>query len=559
MKRPHLTAVNHYNVYPFNHGGSLGIRGLYKGLSEWFDVSIVTFVTQDMYPEETYISKHIKVIPIVLPEKLIEMQYELYDKYGMSDDTFVDSSPAVIRWYHKFPEIVERIREIAEDSIVVLAEHVFTWNLVKTACPEKHLWYRSNNVEYDYKRTTYDAIGCPQDLLNEVFDVEKECCTECERILAVSQLEVDRFMELYDFPESYRKKFMDIHSGYDTDNLQAVLPVNRERAFSQYAFSGIFIASDTPNSRRAADHCVELARACPKIMIVLMGSIRNAYKNVQLPDNILLTGIATDEEKIYYLQRCDFALNLLEGGAGINVKMFEYFAYGIPVITTAYGARGIEINAGEDCIVTTPEIFVEDIKDFCALPIAERNRIAKNALTLLHEKYSWRNIGHRIACEIERLYNVPINESALPLEEIALYEFKTGKPYIPQKPFYIRCAGDFGIGCRNLLKQYGRSPVAFVDEFHCGEDIDGVPILSPSDYFKEQNGEEVIVANNKHWVDIAAELMAHGILPENIAVSWRGHYVFALFSGIGNYPPYAAPEKYKEKVLKRYDYYKGTV
>ena len=237
MKRPCITAVNHYNVYPFNHGGSLGIRGLYKALSEWFDVNIVTFITHDSYPNETYISKHVKVIPIVLPQRLIDMQYEMYKEYEMSDDTFVDSSPAVIRWYHQFPEIINRIKEISKDSTIVIAEHVFTWNIIKTACPEKHLWYRANNVEYDYKRTTYDAIGCPQDLLQEVYDIEKQCCMEAERILAVSQLEVDRFMDLYRIPESYRHKFMDIHSGYDTDNLEAVMPSNR-RTVSEILSNG---------------------------------------------------------------------------------------------------------------------------------------------------------------------------------------------------------------------------------------------------------------------------------------------------------------------------------
>ena len=57
MGRPEITAVNHYNVFPFNHGGSLGIRGLYKALSEWFDINIITFVVEDVYPDELKISK----------------------------------------------------------------------------------------------------------------------------------------------------------------------------------------------------------------------------------------------------------------------------------------------------------------------------------------------------------------------------------------------------------------------------------------------------------------------------------------------------------------------
>ena len=42
MSRPILTAVNHFCIFPFNFGGALAIRGLYKGLSEWFDINIIT-------------------------------------------------------------------------------------------------------------------------------------------------------------------------------------------------------------------------------------------------------------------------------------------------------------------------------------------------------------------------------------------------------------------------------------------------------------------------------------------------------------------------------------
>ena len=121
MGRPEITAVNHYNVFPFNHGGSLGIRGLYKALSEWFDINIITFVVEDVYPDELEISKHVKVIPIVLPEELIHIQYAMYEEYGMGKDTLIDSSPTVVLWYHKFPEIIERVREISKNSIVVFA------------------------------------------------------------------------------------------------------------------------------------------------------------------------------------------------------------------------------------------------------------------------------------------------------------------------------------------------------------------------------------------------------------------------------------------------------
>lgn len=549
MKRPQLTAVNHYDVFPFNHGGSLGIRGLYKALSEWFDINIITFVTHDYFPEEVAISDHVKVMPIVLPEKLTKLQYEMYEQYGMSDKTLVDSSPTVVRWYHQFPEIIERVRGIAKDSDVVLAEHVFTWRIVKVACPEKHLWYRANNVEYDYKLTTWDKIGCPQDLLQETYDIEKECCEECEKILAVSQLEVDRFMELYHLPESCREKFMNIRSGYDTDRLQLVMPRDRQKISNRYLYSGLFIASDTPNTQKAARNCIEVAKAHPEVQMVLLGGVGKAFKGEQLPENVLLTGIVTDEEKFYYLQHCDFALNLLEGGAGINVKMFEYFAFGIPVITTVYGARGIDVTDGVDCILTEQGRYAEDIIAFCKLSMEEKDAIADNALKLLIEQYSWRSLGKKIAKELQRMYRIPVEETELPLEEIALYDFEKRQSYLPKKPFYIRCAGEWGLKCLEFLKGYGLFPIAFVDEAKDkqAEGVEGIPVISVKQFLAERGTAEVIVAVGQ-LVDFAGELHAEGVPIEDISLAWDGRQILTLSDLSGSYPYYNDVVKWKNEV-----------
>jgi hypothetical protein len=195
----------------------------------------------------------------------------------MSHDTLIDTSPTVISLYHKYPEIIEKVRAIAKDSEVVLAEHVYTWNIIKAACPDKHLWYRANNVEYDYKSVTWEKIGCPKDLLQKVYDIENECVHKCERILTVSQLEKDRFIQLYNINECDSDKFVNIRSGYDMVAENAVLPEFRQQIDDQYEFSGLFIASSTPNTVVAANSCIKIAEECSNIKIILVGTVCKNY------------------------------------------------------------------------------------------------------------------------------------------------------------------------------------------------------------------------------------------------------------------------------------------
>jgi hypothetical protein len=263
-----------------------------------------------------------------------------------------------------------------------------------------------------------------------------------------------------------------------------------------------------------------------------------------------LTGIVNDEDKVYFLQHCDFALNLLEGGAGINVKMFEYFAFGIPIITTVHGARGIDIITGKDGILTGNINFLADVRAFCDSSIEERDAIAINALELLREKYSWRSLGRNIIEVIEKQYSLSLLDKVLPLDEIALYNFNEGEPYLPIKPFYIRCAGDWGMKCHEFLNKKGLTPIAFIDEGKQGNFIDGIPIISMKQYLAEQCDSEVIVAVYK-LVEFAADLVVLGIPLNDISLSWDGRQIVSMADLNGSYPYYIDANKWRNGIHEK--------
>jgi len=557
MKRPQITAVNHYDIFPFNHGGSLGIRGLYKALSEWFDVNIITFVNYDIYPDEVAISNHVKVIPIVKPRELITLEEEMYKKYNMNSGTLVDSSPSVIRYYHKFPEIIDRVREISGDSLIVIAEHTFTFKIIETACPSKHIWYRANNVEYDYKRTTWDKIDCPQDLLMETFDLEKECCEKCEIILTVSDLESKRFTELYNLPP---EKLFSISSGFDTDKLQTVLPSQRIKYFEKYAKSGLFIASNTPVAVSAALEVIEIAREMSDVQFIIMGSVSKGIRNADVPVNVEITGIVSDDVKFNFLKTCDFALNLIEGGAGINVKMFEYFAYGLPVITTEHGARGIDLTDRKDCFITSCGRYISDITEFLSLTLLRRDKVALSALVLLLDKYSWRSIGAMIAERIGRMYSFPASESQVnDIDKIALYTFENTKSYIPSKPVYVRGAGEWGQKCVEYLLSNGVIPEGIIDEDvrKHGNEIKGVKVVNAEDFLLAKKDCEVIIAINT-FIPLAAQLALSGVGIKDMAVALYGVQILSLADGQGDCPYYYIAPKIREAILNEVDFLENT-
>ena len=526
MARKTITAVNHYDVFPFNHGGSLGIRGLYKALSEWVDVNIVTIVREHVYADEVWINNHVRVIPLYVPveyEKGCIEEFKKTKKILDNDDVDVDQ--VFMRYFCKNEDIIEKIRKITEDSILVLAEHTYTWRVVKKACVDKPIWYRANNVEYDYKKNLYKDKYFKDSYLKFLYDFEKECCVNCEKVLTVSQIEADRFIDLYNIPASMQDKFMDIKSGYDTDSVNPIYPSERKIFDDGYSYHGLYIASATKNALDAAKYCVELAKAYDDIKIFVVGSVYSLLEKeerIAIPPNVEVMGIVSDETKEELLRTCDFAMNLMESGAGINIKMFEYFAYGIPVIATEYGARGIEIENGKNGIITTTDKYKEDIRAFLDSDKAYKDSIAKNARMLLEDVYSWRSLAKKIVCEIESMYGYELLKDAVSLSDISLYTRFNNPSIFPKGEFFIRCAGMYGLATLDYLEAKGYKPQAFVDsdteKIESG--INGIKVISLEEYEHYHKDKDIIVSANK-WEQIVADLLSRGVEANHIYISYH--------------------------------------
>jgi len=52
-----------------------------------------------------------------------------------------------------------------------------------------------------------------------------------------------------------------------------------------------------------------------------------------------------------YILKSDIFINPIESGAGVNIKVIEALAKGIPVISTTFGCRGLDLDYGKDVLI----------------------------------------------------------------------------------------------------------------------------------------------------------------------------------------------------------------
>ena len=527
MKREKITVVNFYSVFPFNHGGSQEIRGFCKGLSEYFDVNLVVFSTSDHYKEEVAISKYFKVITVAYPKPLLE-DLEKHYQNDFKSKSFNDVSVFAFRHYDRVPGFEEKLRKIAIDSRIVVTVHPYTYRLLKKSCPDKLIWYRAQNVEYNYKKATWNKVENSERLLREVHQCEVECCKGSDLILTITQDDADCFHKEYDINTD---KILNIRAGCNMENLDFTPPSMRKINDDRYRLTAFFISYSTSAAIEAANKIIKIASETPDVKYIIAGRVGDKIDRSSIPDNVYIGGMVSEAEKINFLKTSDVALNLIESGSGLNMKMLEYFAYGIPVITTKYGARGLDVESGKDCVITDEANYKNDILAFCEMSVSERENIANSAFDLLKRNYDWRSIAKKIVCYIEEKYpNIYGGITSVPEKDIELFPAEDIKSYVfdKDKPLFIWGAGEWGRGCLNLLHKTSITPMGIVDS-DCekwGKTINNIEIFSPDYLFNKENANIIIAVGQ--FLSILSLLLRKNIKLSNIFLLVEGNKIVPL-------------------------------
>ena len=74
-------------------------------------------------------------------------------------------------------------------------------------------------------------------------------------------------------------------------------------------------------------------------------------------------GVVDDNKKSEIMSRCFLALNPVTEGSGRNLKMVDYLAHGLPVLSTPIGVRGFEdYDILDSIVICEPDEFEESIK-----------------------------------------------------------------------------------------------------------------------------------------------------------------------------------------------------
>jgi glycosyltransferase involved in cell wall biosynthesis len=95
-------------------------------------------------------------------------------------------------------------------------------------------------------------------------------------------------------------------------------------------------------------------------------------------------------------------------GSGTNLKMLEYMAAGVPVISSPLGARGLGVEHGKHGVICEIDEFPLEIKRLRDDPalIVFRTAAARN---LVEGSYDWGLVARKFERELEGLLELTVN------------------------------------------------------------------------------------------------------------------------------------------------------
>ncbi|MEO9945225.1 MAG: TIGR03087 family PEP-CTERM/XrtA system glycosyltransferase [Paraglaciecola sp.] len=183
-----------------------------------------------------------------------------------------------------------------------------------------------------------------------------------------------------------------IENGMDTETFKpATTPITSEQPI--LLFTGVM--DYAPNVDAVVwfveNVWSEILAKWPEAKFYIAGmSPSDKVNNLSKHKGIVVTGFV--EDILPYFHQATIFVGPFRIARGVQNKVLQAFACGVPVVSTNMGAEGIRCKNQESILLAaTPEEFVDRIETL-TLDKALSQSIADNALAIIHQHYAWEGV-----------------------------------------------------------------------------------------------------------------------------------------------------------------------
>lgn len=399
-----LLVTDNQIIDPPLGGGRVRILQLYRHMPEDFTT---TYVGTFDYPGPVFRDQHLApnfreiLTPLTAPHF---RAHDLLVRLSRGQATMDVTMPLLGRWTPRYRRLIERY--LPEADVLVSAH---PWMV--PFLPREWGWplvYDSQNCEAQVKGLLLTGSLVGRVLARRVEATERLAVEASGLVLACSAEDAEGFRRLYEVPP---EKILVVPNGVDCQEIRPADPT--ERARSRHALGlahqvlAVFVGSPYhPNLEGASFIIGELAPLFPDVQFGIIGGVgpmfRDRFPSAVIPANVTLFGFVTFEKLLEVYRAAHLALNPMKQGSGTNIKMLDYMAAGLPILTTAKGSRGLAGRAGEHWIEARLEDFAAELRALLG-SLEQRLGLGARARKLASERFDWAAIAARYADQLRTL------------------------------------------------------------------------------------------------------------------------------------------------------------
>ena len=395
--RKQVLVVATFPAWPVQGGGQQRLYALYKEVAHYHDVTLLCLGDQN---SEQWLAPGYRQIMRAYTDIQHRISGGVYNALSaeISDVTAGVSSFANAG----FMAALERCCKTAD---VVIACHPFLHPQVRAhwAGP---LIYEAHDVEYDVKRSLLDQGGKGRLLHRQVAALESQCVHDSVAVAACSADDLQRFAALYGVPASAQTDWQVVPNGVDVAALPyRPLTARRERlaALGLPQEVVLFMGSRHPPNVAAAKHVLRIAQQLPHVAFWIMGSVCAHPEVAPVPANVSLLGMVDEPVRRAVLGLATIALNPMEAGSGTNLKMLDYTASGLEVVTTPFGNRGLGFDQHAVHVAESDD-FAARLQQVMASPVAVREHLTAHALAHTHQQFCWARCAAPLLDQLAKVF-----------------------------------------------------------------------------------------------------------------------------------------------------------
>jgi len=387
-----ICVLSPYGIYPPVGGGKCRIFQLYRHLAHYFNVVVVSIGNYNETYQVTELADGLFEVRVPMTPVHSKEQWELEKAAGLPI-----SDVAMPRLMHHTPMIRAVIEHFVGKADVVVASHPFLFDVVRRVERTRLVVYEAHNVETKLKAAYLNKTRTGKRLLRDTGRVERAAARQSDVLWATSEDEAKDLARIFGVkPE----KVWTVPNAVDTSTIVVPDEKAREQARTILGCSRpvvLFIASWHPPNLEGLlflkDH---LSPALPNADFVVIGSVKDQYlsavKSLDFPDNLKVLGVVEEKVKNLWLAAAEVAINPVASGSGTSLKMFDYMAAGLPIVTTAVGARGTHLVDGKHAIISDRALFAHNI-GFVLRHREEGLALAAAARRLAEDRFDWAKIA----------------------------------------------------------------------------------------------------------------------------------------------------------------------